>query len=295
MFRLIRAEKANHPCSNDVPGPGGLGLRLLRLALSSALQAGGRRRRPHPGHPPDPRSLPGDLRSSPGPCRASLRGHPLLRQAGGPAYAQCRHPRRSSTSVASRPHPPTSFGRPAPRPCAPSLHHFPPRSAVGRRHLLRSHRGGMALPGHDPGLLLPAHRGLVDDLPPPHRARGRRLGHGHRSPTSLARPGAPFRPGFAQYVALAFTRRMRQAGIAGSMGSVGDAYDNAAAESLFATIKRELVHRHRFPTRAAARTSVFEFIEVFYNRRRLHSSIGYVSPAEFERRLRHEELGAIVG
>jgi putative transposase len=99
----------------------------------------------------------------------------------------------------------------------------------------------------------------------------------------------------SQYVALAFTRRMRQAGIAGSMGSVGDAYDNAAAESLFATIKRELVHRHRFPTRAAARTSVFEFIEVFYNRRRLHSSIGYVSPAEFERRLRHEELGAIVG
>ena len=62
------------------------------------------------------------------------------------------------------------------------------------------------------------------------------------------------------------------------MGRVGTAYDNAAAESLFATIKRELVHRHRFPTRAAARTAIFEFIEVFYYRRRLHSSIGYVSP-----------------
>jgi transposase InsO family protein len=78
------------------------------------------------------------------------------------------------------------------------------------------------------------------------------------------------------------------------MGRVGTAYDNAAAESLFATIKRELVHRHRFPTRAAARTAIFEFIEVFYNRRRLHSSIGYMSPAEFERRLHEEQQEATV-
>ncbi len=68
------------------------------------------------------------------------------------------------------------------------------------------------------------------------------------------------------------------------MGSVGDAYDNAVAESFFATLKRELVYRYRFTSRAAARSAVFDYIEVFYNRRRLHSSNGHLSPAEFERR-----------
>jgi transposase InsO family protein len=63
---------------------------------------------------------------------------------------------------------------------------------------------------------------------------------------------------------------------------------------LFATIKRELVHRHRFPTRAAARAAIFEFVEVFYNRRRLHSSIGHMSPATFERRLREDRQEATV-
>jgi hypothetical protein len=74
----------------------------------------------------------------------------------------------------------------------------------------------------------------------------------------------------------------------------GTAYDNAAAESVFATVKRELVHRRRFPTRASARTAIFEFIEVFYNRRRIHSSIGYLSPEGFERRLRQERKDVTV-
>ena len=73
-----------------------------------------------------------------------------------------------------------------------------------------------------------------------------------------------------------------------SMGSVGDAYDNAVAESFFSTIKRELLDRERWPTRAAARSAVFEYIEAFYNRRRLHSTNGLLSPAEFERRYRPE-------
>jgi putative transposase len=87
-----------------------------------------------------------------------------------------------------------------------------------------------------------------------------------------------------QYTSLAFGRRLRQAGIAPSMGTVGDALDNAVAESFFGTLKRELVHRHSFPTRAAARTAVFDYIEVFFNLKRRHSTIGQLAPAEFERR-----------
>jgi putative transposase len=87
-----------------------------------------------------------------------------------------------------------------------------------------------------------------------------------------------------QYTSLAFGRRLREAGIAPSMGSVGDALDNAVAESFFGTLKRELVHRHVFPTRAAARTALFDYIEVFFNRQRRHSTIGQLAPAEFERR-----------
>lgn len=115
--------------------------------------------------------------------------------------------------------------------------------------------------------------------------------------TTLRRPGAGLvhhSDQGSQYISLAFTRRLEEAGIAGSMGGVGSAFDNAAAESLFATIKRELVNRHRFPTRAAARGAVFEFIEVFYNRRRLHSSLGHLSPAEWERRFQQERREATV-
>jgi len=59
-------------------------------------------------------------------------------------------------------------------------------------------------------------------------------------------------------------------------------WDNAVAESWFATLKNELIHRRSWPPRAEARRAIFEFIEVFYNRLRLHSSLGYLSPAEYE-------------
>jgi putative transposase len=69
-----------------------------------------------------------------------------------------------------------------------------------------------------------------------------------------------------------------------SVGSVGAAYDNALCESFFATLECEFLHRHRFATQAAARLAVFDYIEGWYNPRRRHSALGYLSPIAFERR-----------
>ena len=91
-----------------------------------------------------------------------------------------------------------------------------------------------------------------------------------------------------QYTALAFTRSCEQAGVQRSMGAVGSCYDNAMAESLFATVECELLQRVRFATREQARSEIFRFLEGFYNLRRRHSALGYRSPAEFERRW-HEQ------
>ena len=70
----------------------------------------------------------------------------------------------------------------------------------------------------------------------------------------------------------------------GSVGTVGDALDNALAESFYASLQVELLDRRRWRTRAALKLAIFEYIEAFYNRRRRHSSLGYLSPEEFERR-----------
>ena len=87
----------------------------------------------------------------------------------------------------------------------------------------------------------------------------------------------------SQYTSLEFGQRCREEGVARSMGSVGDAYDNAMCESFFATLECELLDRRTFSTAAEASREVFGFIEGFYNTRRLHSSLGYRSPANFER------------
>jgi len=105
----------------------------------------------------------------------------------------------------------------------------------------------------------------------------------------------------SQYTSVAFGKRCREAGVRPSMGSVGDAYDNAMAESFFATLECELLDRQRFKTHAEARIAIFAFIEGFYNPRRRHSALGYLSPAEFERRHStplspgQPKLGAVLG
>ena len=87
-----------------------------------------------------------------------------------------------------------------------------------------------------------------------------------------------------QYTAIDFGERCREAGVRPSMGSVGDCYDNAMAESFFATLECELLQRTRFRDPEEARRAVFEYIEGWYNPRRRHSAIGYQSPLRYERR-----------
>jgi len=86
-----------------------------------------------------------------------------------------------------------------------------------------------------------------------------------------------------QYTSIEFGRRCREACVRPSMGSVGDAYDNAMCESFFATLECELLDRHRFRTQADARIAVFDFIEGWYNPRRRHSALDYLSPIVYER------------
>jgi transposase InsO family protein len=85
-----------------------------------------------------------------------------------------------------------------------------------------------------------------------------------------------------QYASDDYQQLLRKHGIEASMSGRGDCYDNAMMESFWATLKCELVHHHQYATHDQARQSIFEYIEVFYNRRRLHSSLGYVSPETFE-------------
>lgn len=86
-----------------------------------------------------------------------------------------------------------------------------------------------------------------------------------------------------QYTSIAFGQRCEQAGVRSSMGSVGDAYDNAMVESFFASLECELIDRERFQGPVEARIAIFDYIEGFYNPHRRHSALDYESPVDFEK------------
>lgn len=86
----------------------------------------------------------------------------------------------------------------------------------------------------------------------------------------------------SQYASYDYQRVLQQKGIVGSMSRKGNCYDNAPTESWFATLKRELVYRTHYATHAEARQDIFEYVEVWYNRQRKHSTIGYMSPVAYE-------------
>lgn len=93
----------------------------------------------------------------------------------------------------------------------------------------------------------------------------------------------------SQYTSLLFGERCRAAGIRRSMGAVGDCFDNALAESFFATLECELLAREAFRTHAEARAALFAYIEGFYNRRRRHSALGHLAPEAYERRYTQQQ------
>lgn len=95
-----------------------------------------------------------------------------------------------------------------------------------------------------------------------------------------------------QYTSLSFGKRLEDGGLLPSMGRVGSAHDNALAESFVATLKTELLYRSSWPTRQTVKTAIFEYVEGFYNTRRRHSSLGHLSPAEFEEVKLEEEDAA---
>src|SRR5216117_3057716 len=96
----------------------------------------------------------------------------------------------------------------------------------------------------------------------------------------------------SQYASGDYQRVLAQHGIVCSMSGLGDCWDNAVAESFFVMLKVELVHNAAWAIRAAARTELFEYLELFYNGPRRHSTLGYLSPRAFERQLDHEASAA---
>ena len=93
----------------------------------------------------------------------------------------------------------------------------------------------------------------------------------------------------SEYTAIAFGKRCKQLGIQLSMGSVGDCFDNAMMESFFSSLESEVLDRNRFSTHEEAGTAIFSWIEGWYNTHRRHSGIGYLSPQEFEQRVRKNQ------
>ncbi|MDV6277903.1 integrase core domain-containing protein [Rhodococcus erythropolis] len=90
----------------------------------------------------------------------------------------------------------------------------------------------------------------------------------------------------SQYLSANYQQKLANLGIRPSVGRTGVCWDNAVAESLWSSLKRELLHRYRWPTRAAARPAIFAWIQR-YNRHRLHSSLGYLPPIEYEQQYHH--------
>jgi putative transposase len=178
---------------------------------------------------------------------------------------------------------PDAKAAPAARPRQARLHCRQAGSDLGCRHHLRADPRGLALPGGGDGPLLAQDRRLVDARRPRGAARRRRALDGDRTPQAEAGARASLRSRLAVHLDRD-GGTLRDSKIMASMGSKGDPWDNACAESCISTIKNELVKRRTFATRDQARLAIFRYIESFYNALRRHSSLEMLSPNDYEAR-----------
>jgi len=152
---------------------------------------------------------------------------------------------------------------------------------LGGRHHLYRNQGRLALFSRHSGPLQSQDRGLGYERAHRHRSCSKSSGDGPSAPQPSSQSALPYRPRrpIRQWQ---LSSSLGQAGLIASMSRRGNCYDNATMESFWATLKLELVYRRRFENRAQARSQIFDYIEMFYNRQRAHSALDYHSPVDFE-------------
>ena len=199
-----------------------------------------------------------ELRGAPGARGAGRPGHSRRPQADRAAHAGRRRAGREPPQVGHH-HDAGSGGARRAGPRAAGVPRRRPRSALGRRQHPRAHRGGLPLSLGGPRCVEPARDRVGDGHAPADRAGAGRAGHGPG-----AAPPPRRHPSFGSWVSV-HGHRLRQRclafGVRPSMGTVGDAYDNALFGSFFATLECELLDRERFRTPAEARRAVLDYIE----------------------------------
>ena len=156
-----------------------------------------------------------------------------------------------------------------------------PRRGVVRRHHLREDQAGLAVPGARDGRMVAAHSGLSmgPNITAELADEALKMALARRNPPEGCVHHSDHG---SQYVSLLLSKTMRENGVRPSMGSISSPWDNAAMESLMGIVKSECVHARTYATREEAALDLLEYIEVVYNRARIHSALGYMSPAEFE-------------
>ena len=264
-----------------MPSARRIALRLLCLEATLTIREGSLRRGALREDRDDPQKQPGHLRGSSGPRRAQGHRHPLREEAGGEAHAPGKAQGLPQGTEDAH-----HTSRIALQQAAPDLvarnfsSEAPDRLWVADITYVRSGEGFLYL-----AFILDACSRRVVGWSMATHLRTELVVEALQMAIARRKPA----PGLVhhsdrgvQYTSLSFGKRLEEEGLVPSMGQVGSAYDNALAESFVATLKTELLYRNTWPTRQAARTAIFEYIEGFYNPRRRHSALGYLSPAEFE-------------